>query len=129
MIVCKVCGYADDRDDYTMKCPFGHKDWEDWYLHELKEINPDPTFINAMMALKENDPIEYQIKIKQLGIAKNPSEKAEREPDNRPKCPTCGSHSIEKISVSKKAFGGAMFGLFSSDVRNTMHCRCCGAKW
>lgn len=48
---------------------------------------------------------------------------------NTPKCPTCGSTNIEKISIGKKAFGGAMFGIFSSDVRNTMHCKNCGAKW
>lgn len=48
---------------------------------------------------------------------------------NQPKCPTCGSTNIEKISVSKKAFGGFLFGVFSSDVRNTMHCKNCGAKW
>jgi ribosomal protein L7/L12 len=46
-----------------------------------------------------------------------------------PKCPTCKSTNVEKISVGKKAFGGAMFGLFSSDVRNTMHCKNCGCKW
>ena len=48
---------------------------------------------------------------------------------NIPKCPTCGSLNVEKISTGKKIFGGAMFGLFSSDVRNTMHCKNCGAKW
>ncbi len=48
---------------------------------------------------------------------------------NKPQCPTCGSQNIEKISFTKKAFGGAMFGLFSSDVRNTMHCKNCGYKW
>ena len=48
---------------------------------------------------------------------------------NQPQCPTCGSTNIEKISVSKKAFGGFLFGVFSSDVRNTMHCKNCGAKW
>ena len=46
-----------------------------------------------------------------------------------PKCPTCGSLNVEKISAGKKIFGGAMFGLFSSDVRNTMHCKNCGYKW
>ena len=45
------------------------------------------------------------------------------------KCPTCGSFNVEKISKGKKIFGGAIFGLFSSDVRNTMHCKNCGAKW
>ena len=48
---------------------------------------------------------------------------------NTPKCPTCGSTSIEKISLGKKAFGGAMFGIFSSNVRNTFHCKNCGYKW
>ena len=48
---------------------------------------------------------------------------------NIPKCPTCGSTNIEKISTSKKVGGAMLFGLFSSDVRNTMHCKNCGAKW
>lgn len=51
------------------------------------------------------------------------------EQANTPKCPTCGSTNVEKISLTKKAFGGAMFGLFSSDIRNTMHCKHCGCKW
>ncbi len=38
-------------------------------------------------------------------------------------CPTCNSTNIEKISLTKKAVGGALFGLFSSDVRKTMHCK------
>lgn len=48
---------------------------------------------------------------------------------NVPKCPTCGSTSVEKISLTQKAVGGALFGLFSSNVRNTMHCKNCGYKW
>ena len=48
---------------------------------------------------------------------------------NMPKCPTCGSTNVEKIPVGKKVVGGAMFGLFSSNVRNTMCCRNCGYKW
>lgn len=46
-----------------------------------------------------------------------------------PKCPTCGSTNIEKISLTKKALGGVMFGILSSDVRKTMHCKKCGYKW
>lgn len=56
-------------------------------------------------------------------------EQKERQQQFAPKCPTCGSPNIEKISVRKKIFGGAMFGLFSSDVRNSMRCKNCGYKW
>lgn len=52
-----------------------------------------------------------------------------REWQNKPKCPTCNSTNIEKISLGKKAVGGFMFGLFSSDVRKSMHCKNCGYKW
>lgn len=50
-------------------------------------------------------------------------------PQNIPKCPTCGSTNVEKISTAKKAFGFAMVGLFSSNLGKTMHCKNCGYKW
>lgn len=46
-----------------------------------------------------------------------------------PTCPTCQSTNVQKISVGSKAVGGFFFGLFSSDVRNTMKCNNCGYKW
>ena len=48
---------------------------------------------------------------------------------NIPKCPTCGSTNIEKISGSKRWFTTGLFGLGSSDVGKTMHCKSCGYKW
>ena len=47
----------------------------------------------------------------------------------QPKCPTCQSTDVEKISLTSKVVGGALFGLFSSNVRKTMHCKNCGYKW
>ena len=46
-----------------------------------------------------------------------------------PKCPTCGSTRIEKISTASKAVGFAMVGVFSSNFGKTMHCLQCGYKW
>lgn len=51
------------------------------------------------------------------------------DPRYIPKCPTCGCPDVEKISLSSKVVGGALFGLFSSNVRKTMHCKNCGYKW
>lgn len=48
---------------------------------------------------------------------------------NIPKCPVCNSTNIEKISLGKKAKGSFLFGFFSSDVRNQMHCKDCGYKF
>lgn len=56
-------------------------------------------------------------------------ESSNKVEEDKPKCPTCGSTNIEKISLGKKAVGGALFGLFSSNVRKSMHCKSCGYKW
>ncbi len=66
---------------------------------------------------------------KNIVLKYHPTKKEEQIESNIPKCPTCGSTNIEKISATKKAFGGVMFGVFSSDIRNSMHCKNCGYKW
>ena len=42
---------------------------------------------------------------------------------NQPKCPTCGSTNIEKISVAKKAVGAFGFGLFRKTEKSQFHCK------
>lgn len=48
---------------------------------------------------------------------------------NTPKCPTCGSTNIEKISATSKVVGAVAFGLFSKTARSQFKCKNCGAKW
>lgn len=71
----------------------------------------------------------YDPKAREYREANEKSVFSDYVPNSKPKCPTCNSTNVEKISTFKKIFGGAMFGLYSSDVRNTMHCKNCGNKW
>lgn len=48
---------------------------------------------------------------------------------NIPKCPTCGSTNIEKISTTSKVVGAAMFGLLSKTAKSQFKCKNCGYKW
>lgn len=48
---------------------------------------------------------------------------------NTPKCPTCGSTNIQKISGTKRWLSAGLFGLASSDIGKSMVCRSCGCKW
>lgn len=48
---------------------------------------------------------------------------------NVPKCPTCNSTDIKKISVMSKAVGATMFGLFSKTARSQFKCKNCGYEW
>lgn len=48
---------------------------------------------------------------------------------NKPKCPTCSSTSVKKISTMSKVAGATMFGLFSKTARSQFKCENCGYKW
>lgn len=56
-------------------------------------------------------------------------ESSKPKEDNRPKCPTCGSTNIQKISGTKRWFSTGLFGLASSDIGKSMVCKKCGYKW
>lgn len=47
-----------------------------------------------------------------------------------PKCPTCGSKEVEKISLKNKVGAAALFGVFSiGHLSKTLKCKKCGFKW
>lgn len=46
-----------------------------------------------------------------------------------PKCPTCGSTDINKISTTSKVIGAATFGLLSKTAKSQFKCNNCGYKW
>lgn len=50
--------------------------------------------------------------------------------DNLPKCPTCSSTNIQKISGGSKAMKVALFGIFAAGaVSKTFKCNKCGYQW
>ena len=50
--------------------------------------------------------------------------------DNLPKCPTCSSTNIQKISGGSKAVKVALFGIFAAGaVSKTFKCNKCGYQW
>lgn len=48
---------------------------------------------------------------------------------NLPKCPTCGSTNIKKISDLRKGIHGLAWGILSKTARSQFECRNCGYKW
>ena len=48
---------------------------------------------------------------------------------NAPKCPTCGSEKISKISLTRRAIGFEVMGFASNSVGKTFICKSCGYKW
>lgn len=46
-----------------------------------------------------------------------------------PKCPTCGSPDIQKISTTERAVSVIGLGLFSKKINKTFKCKNCGHMW
>lgn len=103
---------------------------DEWEI--LKQISTDSNFILAMDKLKQNDVIEFNLKLSQFRT-QSPQQESVQEPQpqstNIPKCPTCGSTDIKKISGTKRWVGTGLFGLASSDLGKTMKCNNCKYKW
>ena len=66
---------------------------------------------------------------KQVNEIKKEIQEYQENQSNIPKCPTCGSTNICKISTGKKALGFVTVGIFSSNFGKTMECKQCGYKW
>lgn len=132
---CDICG-TTVNDDSAEKCPvcFSNK-WSESELHsELKRISSDDSFIQAMIKLHDEDPIEYQLKLQQLKNAKEQQKQVEEKKQeecitNCPHCPTCGSSNLAKVSSFSKIIDSAVWGIGSAQRYKTFHCNNCGYEW
>ena len=131
MKTCPKCnGKYFDNDEYCSDCNIKLVDNNEYrqIISELQNMTYDEREQN------KNNP-RYRIAYKYYyGDSSNYSSNKNAStpqptPKNVPKCPTCGSTNVEKISTAKKAFGFAMVGLFSSNLGKTMECKNCGYKW
>ncbi|WP_342759384.1 hypothetical protein [Kineothrix sedimenti] len=94
----------------------------------LFNTSHDNVFLQAMIDLKESDPIEYQLKLTQFN-SQNQTKEIEEDKNNIPKCPTCNSTNLKKISTTAKATNTIMFGLLGTKRHKSFHCNSCGYEW
>lgn len=116
---------AQNKSDYYYnKSVEKYGDDSHWYEFLLEEIKVNPLF-NEKLYERAHSPKPIANK----NITNNPEPIANKNITNIPKCPTCGSTNIKKISTSSKVFGAAMFGLFSKTAKSQFQCNNCGYKW
>ncbi len=93
------------RNDQQVKCSCGN-------THPMSKI----TFQNAVQRVS-SQPIRPT-------TANNVNLQA-----NVPRCLTCQSTNIKKISGISKAGSVALWGIFSQKVKKQWHCNNCGSEW
>lgn len=80
-----------------------------------------------------DDICSYLLRLERVKQAKQMDYKSghtlEQKLQNVPKCPTCQSADIKKISTASKAGSVFMWGLLSQKVKKQWHCNNCGSEW
>ena len=127
---CKICGFVDGEGNIDI-CPICKStDWEDADLIALKEISNDTDFLEAMIELKKNDPIEYQLKMSQFKASLKQQENSKKvEDDNKPKCPNCHSTNIKAITGTERVMSIMGLGIFSKKINKSFKCLNCKYTW
>lgn len=98
----------------------------------LTKISNSTDFYDAMIELHDKDIIEYELKMSQFRAqvnVQNEIKQQSNQQSNQPKCPTCGSTNIHKISTGKRAASILGFGILSSNIGKTYECLDCKYKW
>ena len=139
MFICKQCSTSTKisfsaSDSVCKKC--GTKTIElSFNIYEFKNLSSFGNFqlLVDMDKLKRENPIDFQIKYNQIVQTMPhpaiPMEQQTSPQSTVPRCPTCGSTNIKKISGTKRWLTTGMFGLGSSNVGKVMECLNCHAKW
>ena len=85
--------------------------------------------IDAMIELKKTDIIEYGVKLSQFKTQLAQQKSSNVQNNNKPKCPTCNSTNLKRVSTTSKVVSVAMWGLLSQKAKKTWHCNSCGYEW
>ena len=139
--LCKNCrekledpfyGYISFVDEEDFECPICRNKLintnitiEDYQV--IDNVSDDITFLEAMIELKKNDPIEYQLKMSQFKAnlkQQESNKKTEESTKDVIRCPRCKSTSIQTINRGYSFLTGF---LGSGSPRNV--CQKCGYKW
>ena len=97
----------------------------------LFAVSYDNSFLQAMIQLKENDIIEYNLKLSQFRtqVEQRKREMEQANQQSVPHCPNCNSTNIRPISGLNRGASIAMFGIFSKKINKSFECLNCKYTW
>lgn len=111
-----------DHDDYITLCKV-------WSTGNEVDYTVHWELYNAMVELKKNDIIEYNLKMSQFRNQVQQQKTISQTNSNAIKCPTCNSTKVKRISGTAKVAGAVAFGLLSKTAKSQFKCENCGYKW
>ena len=140
--VCPKCGAASSfpagsnphNDCHCIRCPgtlietkYTYGDWMG--MPGYNDVSKEQIFQEYVYNNEQYDPeliAEWDNRIRR---GSGSSSFISEQNDNKPKCPTCGSTNIRKISTLNRAVSIGTLGLLSGKIGKNYECLNCKAKW
>ncbi|MGN1136013.1 MAG: hypothetical protein ACI4SF_07320 [Oscillospiraceae bacterium] len=124
---CDFCGY-----EHFTEFSFEDVNDDNWAKKENEQArqNQASLYGNPEFSLRH-----YNKRLKEEQRRKDHSfylnqQRAKNPPSgNVPKCPTCGSTNVDKISTLNRAVSIGFLGLASDKIGKQFSCKDCGYKW
>ena len=143
---CEKCGRIIPLSDNLIYCDVCNTELKElpekyeynWLNDDVKQeiyntlVKPSPEFDQYLFDHREEIRAKNRKEFQEW-LNYDPNSKKKKSKSNnssyQPHCPTCGSPNVTKISVTRKAVGAGLFGLFSKTARSQFQCSDCGYKW
>ena len=129
-------GYIGWVDENCYECPICQNKMTDTIItiyeyNVIDAVSNDIIFLEAMIRLKQDDVIEFQLKMNQFKTQLQQREqiKEQQKSNNQPYCPHCKSTNIKPISTLNRGASIAMWGIFSKKINKSFECKNCGYTW
>lgn len=113
-----------DHNDYITLCKV-------WSTGNEVDYTVHWDLYNAMVELKKNDIIEYNLKMNQFKtqVQQQESIKTQQSEQSKIQCPYCKSTNVKKISGTERVASVAMMGIFSKKINKSFKCNACGGTF
>ncbi len=139
--ICDMCKYESNNAENN--CPVCNADITHWVesdIYYIKEISDNDELLNAMMNLKKENIIEYELKMSQIKmqvdksngkiniLTSAPSSSIPSPTPvqpNQPHCPYCNSTNLTKVSGTSRFASTLMFGIGSKKIGKQWKCNNC----
>lgn len=120
--ICKSSGMFSQKDYDTE-----HENMADWYIafrfDKYEQLTGEKAFT------KQNKQYHDMESRKRIRDAMEKYGGTIHSSSNKPKCPTCNSTNIKRISTTRKVVNTAMFGVLGTKRHKTFHCNNCRYEW
>lgn len=120
--VCEYCKSELIATEYILKDVIEHGDVKPEIRKAIfeKYIKDNPMYSEE--AVKQREEKEYRNRLNM------PSSYKSKE-SNKPKCPTCGSTNVKRITTANRAVSVLTLGILSGKIGKNYECLDCKAKW